>query len=162
MDPPGLACVVEMATTLEGVLERVLLEASALATSVGDERYETTGGKTTLVVTPACGELNRDFEVMMDVMYALEDAFEDLGLAGKVQTVAFHPMFTYSGEPEDSAANFTNRSPYATFHLLRECDVERAGKIISVSAMLDTNVRTLNAIGVQKLRAKLRELRGEG
>lgn len=159
IDPVGLECVVETATTLEGVLEGVVRESLALSKTTEDETYARSGGCTTLVVTPYCADLE-DFDAMMDVMHVLEDAYDDAGLTGEVQVVAFHPKFQFAGE-EASAQNFANRSPFPMFHLLRECDVEAAGETISVDDMLAANSKTLEGIGFERLTAALRALRGE-
>ena len=159
IDPVGLECVVEAAKTLEGVLEGVVRESLALSKTTEDETYARSGGCTTLVVTPYCADLE-DFDVMMDVMHVLEDAYNDAGLTGEVQVVAFHPNFQFAGE-EASAQNFANRSPFPMFHLLRERDVEAAGEAISVDDMLAANAKTLEGIGVERLTAALRALRGE-
>jgi hypothetical protein len=40
----------------------------------------------------------------------------------------FHPDYCFDGEPQDDPANYTNRSPYPTLHLLREASIEEALK----------------------------------
>jgi uncharacterized protein len=36
------------------------------------------------------------------------------------QLASFHPQYLFEGEPEDSASHYTNRSPYAMLHILRQ------------------------------------------
>ena len=48
------------------------------------------------------------------------------GLDGDVQLATFHPKYQFEGEDADDVTNWTNRSPWPIFHLLREKDVSDA------------------------------------
>jgi hypothetical protein len=60
------------------------------------------------------------------VQYIEEDVMENLNLHGIVQLAPFHPQFVFEGSGTDDIDNYTNRSPYPMFHILREDEVSRA------------------------------------
>eukprot|EP00521_Asterionellopsis_glacialis_P016602 CAMPEP_0195295432 /NCGR_PEP_ID=MMETSP0707-20130614/17380_1 /TAXON_ID=33640 /ORGANISM="Asterionellopsis glacialis, Strain CCMP134" /LENGTH=313 /DNA_ID=CAMNT_0040356663 /DNA_START=136 /DNA_END=1074 /DNA_ORIENTATION=+ len=87
---------------------------------------------TTLVVAPEC--FPDDFESYLEVVQAFE---EDIlpyplphlhsdSLEGIIQVAPFHPYFEFQGSGSDGIDNYTNRSPYPIFHILREEEVEWA------------------------------------
>ena len=43
---------------------------------------------------------------------------------GIIQLATFHPQYQFSDAEEDDVENWTNRSPYPMFHLLRENEIE--------------------------------------
>ena len=89
---------------------------------------------TTLVVCPDC--YPEDFESYLDLVNMIENGLfvDHPELQGVVQVAPFHPQFVFEGgrssEDDDDATvspdNWTNRSPYPIFHLLKESDVSRA------------------------------------
>lgn len=61
--------------------------------------------------------------------WALQKRIVERGLEEKIQLVLFHPKAKhslYQEDDEEDAANFTIRSPFPTFHLLRQEDVLKA------------------------------------
>lgn len=78
---------------------------------------------TTLIVYP---QALHDFEVYLDVVAALEAGIEAAGLHVVFQIASFHPNYIFGDVEEDDQANFTNRSPFPTIHILREDDMEHA------------------------------------
>lgn len=86
--------------------------------SRSDEQHE----GTTIVVAPEF--YPDDFERYMDlVQYIEDDVMEEHDLHGLVQIAPFHPNFEFSGSGGDGVDNYTNRSPYPIFHILRENEV---------------------------------------
>lgn len=83
------------------------------------------GFGTSLIVCPDfsrgdfCGEY-------MEVLGIAEDNLGVYGLEGHVQIAPFHPLFEFSGSGIGGVDNLTNRSPYPTFHILREEEVSTA------------------------------------
>ena len=70
--------------------------------------------------------LFKSFDHYLDYVELAESLLVDLGYEGVYQLATFHPDYCFAdAEPED-AANYTNRSPYAMVHLLREASVEKA------------------------------------
>ena len=63
-----------------------------------------------------------DFNDFLDIADALLEA---RGLDGVIQVASFHPDYRFEGA-DDDPANWTNRAPYPTLHLLRKASVARA------------------------------------
>jgi uncharacterized protein len=73
--------------------------------------------------------LSRGFEGFydyLDLVDSVNDALVDNGYEGIYQLASFHPDYCFEDEPQDSPANFTNRSPYPTLHIIRETSMEQA------------------------------------
>ena len=78
---------------------------------------------TTLVIYPLALS---DFDTFLDAAYDLEDLMEEAGTDGFLQVATFHPDYLFEDSTEDDPANWTNRSPFPTLHLLREDNVTEA------------------------------------
>jgi hypothetical protein len=73
-----------------------------------------------------------------------------LKLRGVLQIASFHPDYQFDGAAPQDISNFTNRSPFAMLHLLRESSVERAvAAYPNAEAIYDKNIQTLQALGIQ-------------
>ena len=80
---------------------------------------------TTVVVAPECHP--DDFTTYLEVVSFIEDTLMvEHELHGKVQLAPFHPLFEFGGSGADGVDNYTNRSPYPMFHVLREDEVGAA------------------------------------
>jgi hypothetical protein len=100
---------------IDVALEELIAEVEWL-----NEHPET---ETTLLVFPS---LFKNFDHYLDYIELAESLLAELGYEGVYQLATFHPDYCFAdAEPED-AANYTNRSPYAMVHLLREASVEKA------------------------------------
>ena len=135
-----------------GACEAVVREAAALAATVDDEGG---GGAwtTTIIVAPSVDAFAGDFGAMLDAQEVIDEALVVSGLEGEVQCVAFHPSFVFAGESPDDAGNFTNRSPWPSWHILREIDVSDAVDDFAVDARETParNARNLREIGYDAL-----------
>lgn len=78
--------------------------------------------ETTLVILPRGFE---GFYAYLDLVDLAEDLLLEQGYEGKYQLASFHPDYCFEGEAQDDAANYTNRSPYPTLHLIREASMEQ-------------------------------------
>ncbi len=108
---------------------------------------------TTLLVHP--GVLG-DFLDYNDFLEQADALVEALELDGVLQVASFHPHYQFAGSEPDAIENFTNRSPYPTLHLLREDSVSRAVDAYpDPDAIIERNVATLRALGVDRWRALL-------
>ena len=67
----------------------------------------------------------KSFEKYLDLVSFAEELLIDSGFEGIFQLASFHPDYYFDGEDFDDAANFTNRSPYPTLHLIREQSMAR-------------------------------------
>ena len=78
---------------------------------------------TTLVVAPECHP--HDFESFLDMVAAAEIFLEEKELGQQI--APFHPLFEFGDDTSEGGVGaYTNRSPYPTFHLLREVEVTKA------------------------------------
>ena len=85
---------------------------------LGPERISTT-----LIAFPN-GSL--DFMAFNDFVGELEESLCENQLDDMFQVVAFHPKFISLGLEFDDLANFVNRSPYPTVHIIRVSEMEKA------------------------------------
>ncbi|KAL3790047.1 hypothetical protein HJC23_011403 [Cyclotella cryptica] len=100
---------------------------------------------TTVVIAPEF--FPDDFEEYMAlVQYLEEDIIEEHeDLRGVVQIAPFHPLFQFEGSGNSGVDNYTNRSPYPMFHILRENEVSKAVDKLGgdASKVWERNVRLL-------------------
>ena len=131
--------VVSEATSVETLIENLLLELNHLANASVEEI------DTTLIIHP---HVLSDFLDYNDFLEVADGAVEELGLTGEIQVASFHPQYQFADtEPED-ITNYTNRAPYPTLHLLREASVERAVAAFPEAAeIFEKNMATLEKLG---------------
>ena len=77
---------------------------------------------------------------------------------GLVQVASFHPDYCFDGVPADDAANYTNRSPYPMFHLIREDGLAAALESVDDPAIPARNVERLRRLGIAGIRELLDRL----
>ncbi|QLE85845.1 DUF1415 domain-containing protein [Shewanella sp. Scap07] len=66
------------------------------------------------------------FYQYLDLVDIATDLLIEQGYEGTYQLASFHPDYCFDGEPQNSAANYTNRSPFPTIHIIREASMEQA------------------------------------
>lgn len=127
------------ASSASVVLEHLGLELQALIECGPLER------ETTLVVVPDCLQEFLEFNM---VVARGERLIRKKGLEGVIQLASFHPRFCFSGAADGDFANYSNRSPYPTLHLLREESIDKAVRVFpDPQSIYGANVRTLNELG---------------
>ena len=100
---------------------------------------------TTLLIHPYVLADFLDYNDFLDVADA---AIEEQGLDGVLQVASFHPDYQFADTAADDIANYTNRSPYPTLHLLREDSVDRAVEAFpEADRIYATNIETLERLG---------------
>ena len=62
----------------------------------------------------------------MRLVELAEALLEEYDYDGIYQIASFHPEYLFAGAKRDAPANYTNRAPYPTLHLLRESSLDRA------------------------------------
>jgi hypothetical protein len=132
---------------------------------------------TSLVICPDLFPLN--FISFLEVYNVIQDGLlPDMELENDIQIAPFHPLFEFASEVDeendnddgvfgedveddlegndedndnDPIENYTNRSPYPTFHILREDEVSRAVKTLNgdSSKVWKRNVDLLKALDVE-------------
>ena len=127
------------ATTPEQLLEQLGEELLRLRDTPAEQV------DTTLLVHPYVLQDFLDYNDFLDQADAL---VAELGLEGVLQVASFHPQYQFAGSEPDDIANYPNRSPYPTLHLLREDSVERAvAAYPDPDAIIDRNIQTLTDLG---------------
>jgi uncharacterized protein len=67
----------------------------------------------------------KDFENYLDLVDYANDLLIEQGFEGIFQLASFHPQYCFADSDFDDAANFTNRSPYPTLHIIREASMAK-------------------------------------
>lgn len=115
------------------------------------DQNETT--ETTLVVF---SDLLSDFDSFLDFLHFAEKLLLDEGYEGIYQLAHFHPEYCFEGEAYDDPANYTNRSPYPTLHIIREATMEQVlSRIENPEEIPERNIELARELGNQKLAAIL-------
>jgi len=131
--------VVSDATEPEALLQDLARELLALNRADPDEV------DTTLVIHPGVLTDFLDFNDFLDSADAL---VEELKLDGILQIADFHPDYQFGDSEPDDIANYTNRSPYPTLHILREESITRAVESMPDTASIyENNLETLDKLG---------------
>lgn len=102
--------------------------------------------ETALIIVPQ--GLDR-FEDYLDMLQLLDESLDDSRLRDWVQLASFHPAYRFDGAPEDDPANYTNRSPYPMFHVIREEALTQAlATYIEPDDIPRRNVHRLRQLGL--------------
>lgn len=131
--------VLSEAITPEALLEELGEELARLRDTPAEEI------DTTLIVHP---QVLTDFLDYNDFLELADGLVETMDLEGVLQVASFHPDYQFAGSEPDDIANFTNRSPYPTLHLLREDSVARAVTAFpDPEVIVERNIETLRELG---------------
>jgi uncharacterized protein len=68
----------------------------------------------------------KNFNDFLNAISKAEKILSKKGYDGIYQLASFHPNYLFENSTENDAANYTNRSIYPMFHLLRESSVDKA------------------------------------
>jgi len=132
-------------TEFNSLLESVIQECVWL-----DQNDET---ETILIIFPS--NLN-DFNLFLDCLALTEDLIISQGYEGIYQVASFHPGYCFQGADENDPANYTNRSPYPMFHLIREASVKRAiENHPDADSIPERNIEYAREQGIDKMKALL-------
>jgi hypothetical protein len=134
-------CLVSAAKELETLRDDLIHALKDLVAHSPDER------DTTILVIQ---HLLKDFYDYNDFLNVADDCLIALGLEGEIQIASFHPQYQFAGTDEDDITNFTNRSPYPTFHLIREASIDRAvAAFPEAEAIFEVNMATMSQLGLE-------------
>ena len=137
--------VVSAAQTEEALLDDLERELKFLAESAPEEV------DTTLLIT---SDVLSDFDEFANFLDLVEVVLRTQGLVGVLQVASFHPDYVFADAEPDDIANYTNRAPYPTLHLLREASLERATAAFPDAAdIYERNIETLRELGLDGWRA---------
>jgi uncharacterized protein len=100
---------------------------------------------TTLLIHPLAMTDFLDYHFFLAEVDALN---RNLGFDGIYQIASLHPHYEFAGSEPDDIANFTNRSPYPTLHLLRESSIDRAVDAFpDAASIFERNIETMEKLG---------------
>lgn len=162
-----LRIVASAAKTETDVIAYLESEVNLLMVQEEEGDEESLQHETTLVALNGEAPFCKDFRDFVRFSWTLqEDVIIKSGFQDELQLVLFHPTATHqtysdtAGE-EDSAADYTIRSPFPTVHLLREQDVMRAvkGGYPNLESLSARNKEKLTAQGLDVCKARLEECR---
>ena len=66
------------------------------------------------------------FDAYLDLVDLAEKLLAKENYEGIYQIASFHPQYMFAGSSDNDPSNYTNRSPYAMLHILRENSVSKA------------------------------------
>ena len=134
---------VRYAVTAAQTADELLAELAAELTRLAET--EDSVLDTTLLIHP------RAMVDFLDYHFFLAEAdalIRNLGYDGIFQIASLHPDYEFAGSDPDDIANFTNRSPYPTLHLLRESSIDRAVAAFPDAAdIFERNIDTMERLG---------------
>ncbi len=109
--------------------------------------------ETTLIVCPQAWGDFLDMQLFLPHADAL---LKRLGLRGQIQIAHFHPAFVFAGSDADEVANYSNRSPHPTLHLIREDAIARAAASMDdPDAIYQANIALLQGMGKDAIAKRL-------
>ncbi|HID46497.1 MAG TPA: DUF1415 domain-containing protein [Chromatiaceae bacterium] len=101
-----------------------------------------------------------DFGDYLDVLEDAQAALEEAGLDDMLQLASFHPDYCFEGLEDDDPANYTNRSPYPMFHLIRQDGLAAALETWpEPESIPERNVALLREMGLSGVQELLRNCR---
>ncbi len=90
----------------------------------------------------------KDFLEFNDFLAQANRLVVKRGYEGVFQIASLHPLYEFADAQPDDMANFTNRSPYPTLHILREESIDRAVKAFPhAEAIFQANIETMRRMG---------------
>ena len=100
------------------------------------------------------------FDDYLELLYSADEAIAEAGLDGVLQLASFHPDYRFEGSEEDDPANYTNRSPFPMFHLIREAPMAHAlAHYPHPEQIPERNVQKMRELGLAEVRDQLRRCR---
>jgi hypothetical protein len=115
--------------------------------------------ETTLLIFP---NAFIEFDAYLQLVEMAEELIVQQGYEGIYQLASFHPAYVFAesvfadSEPDD-AANYTNRSPYPTLHLIREASLEKAlANYPEPERIPEHNVEVARGAGLDAMKARLK------
>ena len=107
--------------------------------------------ETSIVIAPTMLVDFLDYNQFLDVV---DSIIKELNVEGIIQVASFHPAYQFADLDVADVRNYTNRSPYPMFHLIREDSIATAREMMDVEAIPDRNMDLLMALGIETVKKK--------
>ena len=105
--------------------------------------------ETSIVIVPL---MFPDFQVYNQFLNVVDSIIDKLDVEGVIQIASFHPHYQFADLECDDVRNFTNRSPYPMFHLIREDSIEKAREMMDTESIPDRNMAVLLDLGIENVK----------
>ncbi len=146
-DKGSIRFSVNESSDVSQALEHLVLECEQLDANPEIE--------TTLFILTKIG---RDFNDYLDFLDIANQLLIDQGCEGVYQLASFHPDYCFAQSTQDDAANYTNRSPHPTLHIIREKSLEKALQSYPEPELIpERNIDYCRNLGLQKMQKMLDE-----
>ncbi len=99
-----------------------------------------------------------DFDSYLNMLEDIQFALQEAGLENMLQLASFHPDYCFAGMQENDPANYTNRSPFPMFHLIRQDGLAAALENWPEPEMIpQRNVALLREMGQERIHELLEQ-----
>lgn len=138
---------VDSSHEISQTLENLIIECERL-----DSQEEI---ETTLFMLAHTGKNFNDYLNLLDIANQL---LTDQGYEGIYQLASFHPDYCFAQSEQDDPANYTNRSPHPTLHIIREKSLATALQSYSNPELIpERNIAYCNKLGLKKMHSMLQQ-----
>ncbi len=97
-----------------------------------------------------------DFQHFLELIEFSDILIDELGFRSEFQLAHFHPDYQFHETETDDPANFTNRAPWPTLHILRESTLRLAIDQHRDTALIpENNIRLARSLGFDKMQTLL-------
>jgi len=112
--------------------------------------------ETSLLIVPEFLNNFEDYNQFLDVV---DEILAQMSLVGEIQIASFHPNYQFADLSSTDVRNYTNRSIYPMFHLIREVSVENARNAYpDVENIPNNNMEKLETMGLEAVNAVLMKI----
>ena len=144
-DKGSIYFCVDQHSDISQALENLILEC---------ERLESQPEIETTLFMLAC--LGQDFNDYLNFLDMANQLLIAQGYEGVYQLASFHPEYCFADSETDDPANYTNRSPHPTLHIIREQSLEQALQSYPNPELIpERNVEYCNKLGLKKMQDML-------
>jgi len=97
-----------------------------------------------------------NFEDYLDALALSNELLSKQGYEGVYQLASFHPDYCFADVAKDDPSNYTNRSPYPMFHILRESSIEKALRNYpNPEKIPERNIQLTQELGLNRMKQLL-------
>ena len=103
-----------------------------------------------------------DFYDYLEFLEIANQLLIDQGYESVYQLASFHPDYCFDQSDENDPANYTNRSPYPTLHIIREQSLERAlSSYPNPESIPERNIAYCRDLGLETMQQLLNKCRSD-